>query len=108
MIDLLGMERLQVSMTAYVKSLSKRSELGSDREKTLPGSFLGTTMIGHGNEFEEDSVFGNCLIGMGRANEKIAKQQESYVTKATDSWLDSLERSLAQMKEYQVCVARLG
>lgn len=39
---------------------------------------------------------------MGRANERIARIQESYVAHATTSWLESLERSLAQMKEYQV------
>lgn len=30
--------------------------------------------------------------------------QENYVTQATSSWLEGLERALAQMKEYQVCV----
>ena len=28
--------------------------------------------------------------------------QETYVAGATSSWLEGLERSLAQMKEYQV------
>ena len=40
---------------------------------------------------------------MGRTNERIGRIQESYVANATSSWLESLERSLAQMKEYQVC-----
>ena len=40
--------------------------------------------------------------GMGRTNERIGRIQESYVANATSSWLESLERSLAQMKEYQV------
>lgn len=31
----------------------------------------------------------------------MARTQESYITAATDSWLESLERSLVQMKEYQ-------
>lgn len=39
---------------------------------------------------------------MGRANERIARIQETYVINSTNSWLESLERSLAQMKEYQV------
>jgi hypothetical protein len=56
------MERLHKSMTGYTKSLSKRNE-GDDKEKTLPVSYLGSTMIGHGEEFEGDSEFGNCLIG---------------------------------------------
>ncbi len=40
---------------------------------------------------------------MGRTNERIGRIQETYVANATTSWLESLERSLAQMKEYQVC-----
>lgn len=28
--------------------------------------------------------------------------QESYAATATSTWLESLERSLAQMKDYQV------
>jgi hypothetical protein len=44
----------------------------------------------------------NFDAGMGRANESIARRQESYVANATTTWLESLERSLAQMKEYQV------
>jgi hypothetical protein len=41
---------------------------------------------------------------MGRANERIARSQEAYVATATNGWLESLERSLAMMKEYQVCI----
>jgi hypothetical protein len=39
---------------------------------------------------------------MGRTNERIARTQEVYVANATNGWLESLERSLAMMKEYQV------
>lgn len=111
------MERLQRSMTAYVKTLSKRQE-GDDKEKILPVAYLGSTMVNHGEDFEDDSEFGQCLIGMvldedfnytanagtglGKTNERIGRIQETYVANATTSWLESLERSLAQMKEYQV------
>ncbi|KAI9746669.1 MAG: hypothetical protein M1818_000383 [Claussenomyces sp. TS43310] len=101
-----GMERLQKSMTGYVKSLSKRSEV-DDGEKILPGGHLGQTMMNHGEDFEPDSDFGNCLISMGRSNERIARMQETYVAQATTSWLESLERSLAQMKEYQAARKKL-
>ena len=57
-----GMEKLQKSMTIYVKSLSKRNEV-EDKEKILPVGYLGQTMIHHGEDFEPDSEFGNCLIG---------------------------------------------
>ena len=55
------MERLQKSMTAYVKTLSKRQE-GDDKEKILPIAYLGSTMTSHGEDFEDDSEFGQCLI----------------------------------------------
>ena len=59
------MERLQKSMTAYVKTLSKRNE-GDDKEKTLPVSYLGSTMLHHGEDFENDSEFGQCLMSTWR------------------------------------------
>ena len=42
------------------------------------------------------------VAGLGRANERVGRVQESYVQNATTSWLESLERSLTQMKEYNV------
>ncbi|KAI5865213.1 BAR-domain-containing protein [Durotheca rogersii] len=96
-----GYERLQKSMNAYVKSLSRRGESFEDKEKGLPISYLGRTMMSHGEDFEPDSEFGNCLIAMGRANERIAGIQETYVAHSTSYWLEGLERSLAMMKEYQ-------
>jgi BAR domain len=44
---------------------------------------------------------------MGQTNERLARIQETYVNKATESWLESLERSLAQMKEYQKARTKL-
>lgn len=58
-----GMERLQKSMTTYIKTLSKRNE-GEDKEKMLPIAYLGSTLVSHGEDFENDSEFGQCLIGM--------------------------------------------
>ncbi|KAF7543103.1 hypothetical protein G7Z17_g11023 [Cylindrodendrum hubeiense] len=96
-----GMDRLQKSMGGYVKWISRRSELLEDKEKGSPVAHLGRTMAGHGEDFEADSEFGNCLLSLGRANERIAGIQETYVDNATATWLDSLERSLTMMKEYQ-------
>jgi hypothetical protein len=56
----LGMDKMHKSMATYVKSLSKRAE-GDDKEKQLPGGHLGSTMVTHGEDFEPDSEFGNCL-----------------------------------------------
>ena len=59
----IGMDRLQKSMTVYVKSMSKRND-GNEKEKTLPVFNLGHTMVGHSEDFDPDSEFGNCLAGM--------------------------------------------
>ncbi|KAL2132472.1 hypothetical protein VTI74DRAFT_3746 [Chaetomium olivicolor] len=96
-----GMERLQRSMNQYIKWMGRHLEPSEDREKALPVGYLGRTMAGHGEEFQADSEFGNCLITMGRANERLSAIQEAFVSEATTSWLESLERSLAMMKEYQ-------
>ncbi|KAI5790190.1 hypothetical protein EDC01DRAFT_118044 [Geopyxis carbonaria] len=101
-----GMDKLHNTMNTYVKSMSKRKE-GDDKEKMLPVDVLAQAMIAHGEEFESDSLFGSCLIMMGQGNEKVARVQDSYVASASESWLESLERSLAQMKEYQAARRKL-
>lgn len=101
-----GMDKMQKTMTVYVKSLSKRAE-GDDKEKSLPGGNLGSSMVTHGEDFEPDSEFGTCLSSLGRANERLARVQETYVVGATGTWLEGLERSLAQMKEYQTARKKL-
>jgi len=107
------------SMSTYVKSLSKRTE-GEGKEKVIPIAYLGTTMSRHGEAFEDGNRFGDALLGMhclngrysqyrltihlgmGQVNERIARMQETYGAAATATWLEALERSMAQMKDYQV------
>lgn len=48
-------------MTLYVKAISRKEAEG--REKMLPVEFLGQTLVAHGQDFQADSEFGNCLIG---------------------------------------------
>lgn len=93
-------------MNAYVKWLGRRGDMFEDKEKGLPVGYLGRTMTSHGEEFELDSEYGNCLVAMGRANERIAGFQEHYIADATATWLESLERSVTMMKEYQVRFSR--
>ncbi|KAF2669213.1 BAR-domain-containing protein [Microthyrium microscopicum] len=101
-----GMDRLHKSMSLYVKAQG-RKESADDRDKMLPVGYLGSTMVGHGQDFSPDSEFGNCLLTFGRANEAISRRTEGYVTSSTSVWLESLERSLAQMKEYQAARKKL-
>lgn len=55
-----GMEKMQEAMTIYMKAVSKRTEL-EKKEKTLPIQYLGTSMVVHGEDFEHDSEYGQCL-----------------------------------------------
>lgn len=66
------MGKLQKSMTAYVKTLSKRNE-GDDKEKSLPVSYLGSTMVSHGEDFEDDSEFGQCLQSKQRQGVNVTE-----------------------------------
>ncbi|KAJ5182751.1 hypothetical protein N7492_000367 [Penicillium capsulatum] len=95
-----GVDRIHKSMTSYVKAISKRNE-GDDKEKTLPIAHLGSSMVSHGEDFDGNSEYGQCLVMFGRTEERIARVQETYISQATSSWLESLDRSLTQMKDYQ-------
>ncbi|KAK6350660.1 hypothetical protein TWF718_003845 [Orbilia javanica] len=101
-----GMEKLHSSANIYIKSLSKRRE-GDDREKMIPIDIVGQSMVLHGEEFEQDSLYGQCLSNFGRAHESIARVQESYVQNINDNWLLGLERDLTHMKEYQAARRKL-
>ncbi|KAK7709070.1 hypothetical protein SLS57_008795 [Botryosphaeria dothidea] len=101
-----GMDNLHRSMNAFVKWLSKRNDAG-DKEKYTPVGFLGATMVNHGEDFDPDSEYGACLSSMGRAHERMARAQETLLADSTTSWLESLERNLAQMKEYNAARKKL-
>ena len=59
-------------MNVYVKSLNKRTE-GEGRDRYTPVGFLGNTMSKHGEDFEDGSKFGQCLISTIRSiNSTIA------------------------------------
>lgn len=57
-----GTDKIHRSTTTYLKSLAKRNE-GDDKEKLTPIDALGQTLLHHGEDFEADSEYGNCLIG---------------------------------------------
>ncbi|BDD62040.1 hypothetical protein MAP00_007036 [Monascus purpureus] len=95
-----GLDRVHKSATAYIKSISKKSE-GEDKERILPVGHLGGSLISYGEGFDGNSKYGQCLIMFGRAEERLARIQESYAAQASATWLESQERNLTQLKEYQ-------
>lgn len=78
-------------------------------------------MVGHGEDFDANSEYGRCMTSkltlllirklyaddvvyavLGRAEERLARLQDAYISQVNAGWLESLEHSLTQMKEYQV------
>jgi len=101
-----GIEKLHITSTNYLKNLAKKRE-GDDKEKVLLVQQCGNAMASHGSQFEHESALGQGLLKLGMAHQKIAKAQESFTNVATDTWVESLERSLRQMKEYQAARRKL-
>ncbi|GKZ18653.1 hypothetical protein AbraIFM66951_007673 [Aspergillus brasiliensis] len=101
-----GIDRIHKATGAYIKSISKRSE-GDDKEKTLPIAHLGSSMVGHGEDFDANSEYGRCMTMLGRAEERLARLQDAYISQVNAGWLESLEHSLTQMKEYQTARKKL-
>lgn len=75
----LGLDRIHKSMTAYVKSISKRNE-GDDKEKNLPIAALGGSMVTHGDDFDGNSEYGRCLtstfLNYGLHQEKEERERK--------------------------------
>lgn len=58
-------------------------------------------MVDHGFDFDDDVEFGQCLSALGEVEERLGHIQEAYLANVTSCWQESLEASLAQIKEYQ-------
>ncbi|OOF92205.1 hypothetical protein ASPCADRAFT_175976 [Aspergillus carbonarius ITEM 5010] len=101
-----GVDRIHKATGSYIKSISKRSE-GEDKEKTLPIAHLGSSMVGHGEDFDANSEYGRCMTMLGRAEERLARLQDAYISQVSSGWLESLEHSLTQMKDYQTARRKL-
>ncbi|KAG8405102.1 hypothetical protein J3458_021784 [Metarhizium acridum] len=97
-----GMESLQKATTAYSKWISRRCDASEDKSRSPPTAVLGRAMVAHGNDFEPESEFGNHLVAVGRANERIANLHSNYSEDVNANWLHHLDRNIAMMKEFQV------
>jgi hypothetical protein len=77
----IGLEKLHSAAGLYIRAMGKKKE-GEDREKTLPPEILGQAMISHGGEFAPESAYGQGLLRLGSAMERIARFQEVVYTTA--------------------------
>ena len=94
-----GFTRLYASTKTYVRWLSKKYA-NDQKLKEPPIAQLGTAMINHSGDFEDDVEFGQCLLALGEVQEKLGRVQEGYLANVVSCWQESLEHSLSQMADY--------
>ncbi|KAJ7171660.1 hypothetical protein C8R43DRAFT_1094216 [Mycena crocata] len=104
-----GAQRLFAASEAYHKHMAKKKDNVAldDAEKLLPIDTLGIVMIIHGEEFGQDSPFGNSLVTLGRAHCNVAKLQETYAQSFHDSFIASLVRFADDIKDYEALKKKL-
>ncbi|CAA7262678.1 unnamed protein product [Cyclocybe aegerita] len=104
-----GIQKLLIVSEGYQHALSKKkaNEALKEGEKFLPIDTLGIAMISHGEEFGEDSAFGDSLVKVGRAHCKIATLQEAYALTFKDTFIASLGRFRDEIKEYEALKKKL-
>jgi hypothetical protein len=92
----LGLEKMQKSTNAYIKAVSKRSEV-EGKEKTLPIAYMGGTMVSHAEDFEPDSEYGQCLNGM------FTSSLPRTMLKGTSVWSNTREDRSRSRNIYCKC-----
>ena len=80
----------------------KPSEVTGTEDKMFAVDALGAVMIKHGEEFGEDSAYGQSLVSFGRAHCNIATFQESFAVTFEETYLTSVKQSEDEIKEYQM------
>lgn len=96
-----GVDRIYSVSKEYSKHLTKKIEAeGTETGKVLPADALGLVFANHGDEFGNDSAFGQALVAFGKAQQQLANVTANYTDQLNSGWLSSLEKSIAQMAEY--------
>jgi hypothetical protein len=100
--------RLYFATETYQKYLSKKklNEALDEAEKLLPIDALGVVMIVHGEEYPDESVFGNSLVKFGRAHCKVATLQEAFAVTLKNTIM-TLSRFEEEIKEYDAVRKKL-
>ncbi|KZV86090.1 BAR-domain-containing protein [Exidia glandulosa HHB12029] len=99
----IGVERLHMATRDYHRYLLKKRQTDAldEPQKIMPVETLGLVMINHGEEFGDESAFGQSLVKYGRAQLKLAALQEEYAKTLNDGYISHLERTMAEIGDYQ-------
>ena len=57
-----GIERLHGSVSTYVRGLQEKKQHPETKEKLSPIGNIASVMVHHGQDFDDQSKFGQCLI----------------------------------------------
>ncbi|KAG0236295.1 hypothetical protein BGW42_003707 [Actinomortierella wolfii] len=101
-----ALDKLDVAAQAYLKAISKRVE-GEDKYKGLAVENFGMCMSSKSYTLPEGSPYSVALQRMGDAHQKIAVAQQDLIARFKDSYLACIEKSQADMKEYQALQKKL-
>ncbi|KAI1314408.1 hypothetical protein EDD11_002195 [Mortierella claussenii] len=101
-----ALEKLSDTSQAYLKAISKRVE-GDDKYKGLAIETFGMSMSAQSYTIRESSPYRAALQRMGDAHQNIGAAQLELISRFGSSYLDCLEKSQTQMKEYQAMQKKL-
>ena len=93
--DIRTLKLFDLSTMGYVETLF------GHQAPVLAVDALGAAMIKHGEEFGEDSAYGQSLVSFGRAHCNVASLQESYALTLEETYLTAVRQSEDEIKEYQ-------
>ncbi|KAF9194671.1 hypothetical protein BGZ51_008602 [Haplosporangium sp. Z 767] len=101
-----ALEKVSDASQAYLKAISKRVE-GDDKHKGLAIETFGMSMSAQSYTIREGSPYRTALQRMGDAHQNIGVAQSEMITRFGSSYLECLEKSQAQMKEYHTLQKKL-
>ncbi|KAG0311913.1 hypothetical protein BGZ99_009838 [Dissophora globulifera] len=101
-----ALEKLSDASQAYLKAISKRVE-GDDKFKGLAVETFGMAMSAQSYTIREGCSYRPALQRMGDAHQNIGAAQQELISRFGSSYIDCLEKSQAQMKEYQTMQKKL-
>ncbi|CAG8489510.1 7373_t:CDS:2 [Scutellospora calospora] len=96
-----GVDKLIFATSIYLKAMSKKAPSIEEKTKALPIESLGIAMRVYGEELGSDSSYGTALIKLGTANEKVASCQLEHASKVREDFIESLDASIEDLKQYQ-------